>query len=49
MIPTGARHAARSHILCLIGSRNRVTIPVKWLWAYVSFQRRARLVTRANS
>ncbi len=33
------------HIFFLIGFRNRLTILVEWLWAYVSFQRGARLIT----
>jgi NADH dehydrogenase FAD-containing subunit len=33
------------HILFLIGFRNRITILVEWLWAYVTFQRGARLIT----
>jgi len=32
------------HILLLIGFRNRITIFVEWLWAYVIFQRGARLI-----
>jgi NADH dehydrogenase FAD-containing subunit len=35
------------HILFLIGFRNRITILVEWLWAYVTFQRGARLITRS--
>jgi len=33
------------HIFFLIGFRNRLTILLEWLWAYVSFQRGARLIT----
>jgi NADH:ubiquinone reductase (H+-translocating) len=33
------------HMLFLIGFRNRITILVEWLWAYVTFQRGARLIT----
>jgi NADH dehydrogenase len=33
------------HILFLIGFRDRTTILVEWVWAYVTFQRGARLIT----
>ncbi len=33
------------HVLFLIGFRNRVTVLMEWLWAYVTFQRGARLIT----
>lgn len=33
------------HILFLIGFRNRVAVLLDWLWAYVTFQRGARLIT----
>ena len=33
------------HIYFLIGFRNRVAVALDWLWAYVTFQRGARLIT----
>ncbi len=33
------------HIFFLIGFRNRVSILIEWLWAYITFQRGARLIT----
>jgi NADH dehydrogenase len=36
------------HILYLIGFRNRVLVLVEWFWAYVTFQRGARLITGAE-
>jgi NADH:ubiquinone reductase (H+-translocating) len=33
------------HIYFLIGFRNRVAVALNWLWAYVTFQRGARLIT----
>jgi NADH dehydrogenase len=33
------------HIFWLIGFRNRVAVMGEWAWAYVTFQRRARLIT----
>ena len=33
------------HILFLIGFRNRILVLVQWAWAYVTFQRGARLIT----
>ncbi len=33
------------HILFLIGFRNRIMVLLDWLWAYVTFQRGARLIT----
>ena len=33
------------HIFSLIGFRNRVAVMSEWAWAYVTFQRRARLIT----
>ncbi|MGE0706394.1 MAG: NAD(P)/FAD-dependent oxidoreductase [Planctomycetota bacterium] len=34
------------HILFLIGFRNRVLVLFQWCWAYLTFQRGARLITR---
>jgi NADH dehydrogenase len=33
------------HIFWLIGFRNRVAVMSEWAWAYVTFQRRVRLIT----
>ncbi|HEU4437773.1 MAG TPA: NAD(P)/FAD-dependent oxidoreductase [Methylomirabilota bacterium] len=35
------------HIMFLIGFRNRFLVLFQWAWAYVSWQRGARLITRA--
>jgi NADH:ubiquinone reductase (H+-translocating) len=36
------------HIYFLIGFRNRVAVALDWLWAYVTFQRGARLITNVE-
>jgi len=36
------------HILWLIGFRNRFLVMIEWAWAYVRFERSARLITGAN-
>lgn len=33
------------HVAFLIGFRNRIAVLLDWLWAYVTFQRGARLIT----
>ena len=33
------------HIFYLIGFRNRFIVMFEWAWAYVSYQRGARLIT----
>jgi NADH dehydrogenase len=33
------------HIFWLIGFRNRVAVLAEWAWAYVTLQRRVRLIT----
>jgi len=33
------------HIMFLIGFRNRFLVLFEWAWAYMSFQRGARLIT----
>jgi NADH:ubiquinone reductase (H+-translocating) len=33
------------HILLLIGFRNRIVVFVQWAWAYLTYQRGARLIT----
>jgi NADH dehydrogenase len=36
------------HIFWLIGFRNRIAVMGEWAWAYVTFQRRVRLITAEN-
>jgi NADH dehydrogenase len=36
------------HIFFLIGFRNRLLVLLQWAWAYVTYQRGARLITRSN-
>jgi NADH dehydrogenase len=33
------------HILYLVGFRNRLLVLIEWAWAYVTYQRSARLIT----
>ena len=33
------------HVFWLIGFRNRLAVMSEWAWAYLTFQRRARLIT----
>jgi NADH dehydrogenase len=33
------------HIFWLVGFRNRVAVMTEWAWAYLTFQRRVRLIT----
>ena len=33
------------HIFWLIGFRNRIAVMSEWAWAYLTFQRRVRLIT----
>ena len=33
------------HIFWLIGFRNRLAVLSEWAWAYLTFQRRVRLIT----
>ena len=37
------------HILWLIGFRNRFLVMVEWAWAYLRFERSARLITRETA
>jgi NADH dehydrogenase len=37
------------HIFWLIGFRNRLAVMSEWAWAYLTFQRRVRLITRDTS
>ncbi|MDQ6622734.1 MAG: NAD(P)/FAD-dependent oxidoreductase [Verrucomicrobiota bacterium] len=34
------------HVLFLVGFRNRVAVLLQWAWAYISFNKGARLITR---
>jgi NADH dehydrogenase len=34
-----------AHVYFLIGFRNRLVVMIDWAWAYVTFQRHARVVT----
>lgn len=36
------------HIYFLIGRRNRVMVALQWLWAYLTFQHSARLITESR-
>jgi NADH dehydrogenase len=36
-----------AHVYFLIGLRNRIAVGFSWLWDYVTFTRRARLITNA--
>ena len=36
------------HILFLIGFRNRIAVMIDWAWAYLTYQRGARLITGSN-
>jgi len=36
------------HIFFLIGFRNRLLVLLQWAWAYLTYQRGARLITRSN-
>ena len=36
------------HIYYLIGFRNRLVVLLEWAWAYLTFQRGARLITEAS-
>lgn len=37
------------HILFLIGFRNRLLVLIQWAWAYVAYERGARLITGSTS
>jgi NADH dehydrogenase len=34
------------HIVYLIGFRNRLLVLIEWAWAYFTFQRGARIISR---
>ena len=35
-----------AHVLLLAGGRNRATVVLNWLWAYLTYRRGTRLITR---
>ena len=37
-----------AHIAFLVGGRNRVTVLVEWVWAYLTLRRGTRLITEAR-
>lgn len=37
------------HIFFLIGFRNRLLVLIQWAWAYIAYERGARLITGSNS
>jgi len=37
------------HVYFLIGLRNRIAVAFSWLWDYVTFGRRSRLITQASA
>lgn len=34
-----------AHIAFLVGARNRLTVLVEWVWAYLTYRRSTRLIT----
>jgi NADH dehydrogenase len=38
-----------AHVWFLIGFRNRIAVTIDWLWAYLTFERGARLITGRTS
>src|SRR5882672_6706902 len=34
-----------AHVLFLVGGRNRATVLLDWLWAYLTYRRSTRLIT----
>ena len=34
-----------AHVLFLIGGRNRTTVLINWIWAYLTYRRASRLIT----
>lgn len=36
------------HILFLIGFRNRIVVMINWAWAYLTYERGARLITGSD-
>ena len=35
------------HIIFLVGFRNRLLVLIQWAWAYLTFDKGARLITRS--
>jgi NADH dehydrogenase/putative oxidoreductase len=35
-----------AHVLLLAGGRNRAAVVLNWLWAYLTYRRGSRLITR---
>jgi NADH dehydrogenase len=38
-----------AHVYFLIGFRNRLAVTLDWVWAYLTFERGARLITSASA
>ena len=38
-----------AHVYFLIGNRSRLAVAINWLWAYLTFERGARLITHGES
>ena len=38
-----------AHIAFLVGGRNRMTVMLNWLWAYLTFRRGTGLITETGS
>jgi NADH dehydrogenase FAD-containing subunit len=38
-----------AHVYFLIGNRSRIAVAINWLWAYLTFERGARLITHGES
>jgi len=38
----------RAHVAVPVGGRNRATVLVEWLWAYLTLRRGTRLVTNGQ-
>jgi len=36
------------HLMYLVGFRNRLLVLIEWGWAYLTYQRSARLITGSN-
>ena len=36
------------HVLSLVGFRNRVVVLIEWAWAYLTFQRSARIIVSST-
>jgi len=37
------------HVLFLIGFRNKLVVLIDWAWAYLTYQRHARIITGSDS